>query len=141
MSLFSRRQDPNTVATASVGFSVLDAQMIVHGDIETEGSLRIDGKMEGSIIRADVVVLGKDASIVGDITAREVIIGGIVHGNIRASSRAELLESATVEGDIDAAVIRIHEGGSVQGRLAVQPVAETERLTSGAPRLAVVNEG
>ena len=140
MSIFSRRQDPTTVATASVGFSVLDAPMIIHGDIETEGSLRIDGKMEGSIIRADVVVLGKDASIVGDITAREVIVGGIVHGNIRASSRAELLASATVEGNIDAAVIRIHEGGSVQGRLAVQPVEE-ERLTTGTTRLAVVNEG
>jgi cytoskeletal protein CcmA (bactofilin family) len=97
--------------------------------------------MEGSILRADVVVLGKDATIVGDITAREVVIGGTVQGNIRASARAELLASATVEGDIDAAVIRIHEGGTVQGRLAVQPTVETERLTSGATRLAVVNEG
>lgn len=131
MSLFSRRPDPSKVANASAACSIIDAPMTVHGDIESDGSLRIDGRLEGSILRADVVVVGKDASIVGDVTAREIIIGGSVHGNIRASGRVELENSALVEGDIDAAVIRIHEGGTVQGKLAIQPIAERERLTSG----------
>jgi cytoskeletal protein CcmA (bactofilin family) len=131
MSIFSsKRQDPDAVASANVGFSVFDAPMIIHGDLETDGSLRIDGRLEGSILRADVLVLGKDASIEGDVNAREIIIGGTVHGNIRASSRVEIQAEATVEGDIDASVISIHEGGKVRGRLVIQAIAEEERLTN-----------
>lgn len=141
MSIFStRRQDPSVVANASVGCSVFDAPMVVKGDIETEGSLRIDGRLEGSVLNADVLVVGADAVIVGDVNAREVLVGGSVHGNIRASARVELQSSAQVEGDIDSSVICIHEGGTVHGRLSIQPIAVNERLTSNGerPGLAVV---
>lgn len=141
MSIFSsRRQDPNEVAQATVGCSILDAPMLVRGDIETEGSLRIDGRLEGSVLNADVLVVGTDAVIVGDVQAREVVVGGTVNGNIRASARVELRPAAKVEGDIDASVICIHEGGTVRGRLSIQPIAGSERLSNGThrPELAVV---
>lgn len=141
MSIFSsRHQDPNEVANATVGCSIFDAPMVVRGDLETAGSLRIDGRLEGSVLKADVLVVGADAVIVGDVNAREVVVGGVVHGNIRASARVELRPAAKVEGDIDSTVICIHEGGKVCGRLSIQPTDGTERLTGGTerPELAVV---
>ena len=127
MSLFKRRPDSSLPSPAGAGYSVLDANLAVRGDIETEGTLRIDGRLEGSIRRADVVVLGNGASVVGDICAREVIVGGTVQGNVTASERAELQPSAVVTGDIEAGAIMIHEGCAVQGRLSVNPEAMTER--------------
>jgi cytoskeletal protein CcmA (bactofilin family) len=127
MSLFTRRSDASVPSPTGAGYSVLDAQLTLRGDIETDGTLRVDGRLEGSIRRADVVVLGTGASVVGDISAREVIVGGTVHGNVTATERAELQPSAVVTGDIEAGAIMIHEGCSVQGRLSVNPEATKER--------------
>jgi len=130
MSLFKSRPDPSASPTTGAGYSVLAAQLTVRADIETNGTLRVDGRLEGSIRNADVVVLGAGASVVGDISAREVIVGGTVHGNVTAAMRVELQPSAVVTGDIEAGAIMIHEGGSVQGRLSVNPAAPKERPAS-----------
>src|SRR5205085_8594597 len=87
MSLFKRRTDPSNLPSTGAGYSVLDAQLSVRGDIETEGTLRVDGHLEGSIRRADIVVIGTGATVVGDISAREVIVGGSVQGNVTATTR------------------------------------------------------
>jgi cytoskeletal protein CcmA (bactofilin family) len=73
--------------------------------------------------RADIIVIGQGASVVGDITAREVIVGGAVTGNIFASQRTELLSSGIVAGDIRSAAILVQEGGVVQGRLYIHPIS------------------
>lgn len=119
MSLFKRRPDPNNLPVTGAGYSVLDAQLTVRGDIETDGTLRVDGRLDGSIRRADIVVIGNGATVVGDISAREVIVGGSVQGNVTATTRIELQPSAVVTGDIDAGAIMIQEGCVVQGRLTV----------------------
>src|SRR5947207_775890 len=120
MSLFSRR-DPSPIPTTN--FSILDAHISVTGDLETDGALRIDGRLEGSIHRADIIVIGEGASVVGDVTAREVIVGGAVTGNIFAAQRTELQSTGIVAGDIRSAAILIHEGGVVQGRLYIHPIS------------------
>jgi cytoskeletal protein CcmA (bactofilin family) len=130
MSLFSRRESSPIPTT---NFSVLDSHIAVTGDLETDGALRIDGRLEGSINRADLVVIGQGASVVGDVTAREVIVGGAVTGNIFAQQRTELLSSGIVAGDIRSAAILVQEGGVVQGRLYIHPIggAEPPKLMSG----------
>ena len=119
MGLFSRRE---TSPIPTTNFSVFDAHMSVTGDVETDGAIRIDGRLEGSINRADLVVIGEGASIVGDVTAREVIVAGAVTGNIFSKQRTELFSNSIVAGDIRSAAILIQEGGVVQGRLFIHPV-------------------
>lgn len=120
MSIFGRR---DTSPIPSTNFSVLDSHITVSGDLETDGALRIDGRLEGTIHRADIIVVGEGSSIVGDVNAREVIVGGSVTGNIFASQRTELQSTGIVAGDIRSAAILIHEGGVVQGRLYIHPIS------------------
>lgn len=122
MSLFGRR-DASPIP--STNFSAFDSHISVSGDVETEGALRIDGRLEGTIRRADLIVIGQGATVVGDITAREVIVGGAVTGNIFAAQRTELQSTGIVAGDIRSAAILIHEGGVVQGRLYIHPISGT----------------
>jgi len=129
MSLFSRRE---TSPIPSTNFSVFDSHVSVSGDVETDGALRIDGRLEGTIHRADLIVIGEGASIVGDVTAREVIVGGAVTGNIFAAQRTELQSTGIVAGDIRSAAILIHEGGVVQGRLYIHPISEQGATTGGS---------
>jgi cytoskeletal protein CcmA (bactofilin family) len=143
MGLFSRRE---TSPIPTTNFSVFDAHMSVTGDVETDGALRIDGRLEGSINRADLVVIGEGASVVGDVNAREVIVAGAVTGNIFAKQRTELFSNAIVAGDIRSAAILIQEGGVVQGRLYIHPVGSLHKdsgsheaiRSDDKPRLAPV---
>lgn len=128
MGLF-KRNPPSPIPITN--FSALDAHMAVKGDVETDGALRVDGRLEGTIHRADLIVIGEGASVVGDITAREVIVGGAVTGNIYAAQRTELLSNGIVAGDIRSAAILIQEGGVVQGRLFIHPIGGSSESGSG----------
>ena len=122
MSLLARRSGPtSTPSPAASGYSLLDAQLSVTGDLDTGGSLRIDGKLEGNVRRADTVVIGVGASMTGDVHAREVVIGGTIIGNVHATERVELQATAIVTGDIVTQTILVQEGGVVNGRVLMRP--------------------
>ena len=122
MSLLARRSGPtSTPSTAGSGYSLLDAQLSVSGDLDTGGSLRIDGRLEGNIRRADTVVIGVGATMSGDVHAREVVIGGTITGNVHATERVELQATAIVTGDILTQTILVQEGGVVNGRVLMRP--------------------
>lgn len=143
MTLFKRtdRPEERVAPGGNDGFSLLSANLTVMGDIESDGTVRVDGRLEGSIRRAAVVILGHGASIKGNITAREVLVGGTVEGNIDAADRIELQPSAIVTGDIEAGAILIREGGVIRGRLNVQrqdvPAREKSRSGSRTPAAPV----
>lgn len=85
------------------------------GDIETKGTLRIDGTMEGNAT-ADWIILGEKASVKGDLTARGIIVGGRVEGNIQAKEILEIKSKGRVSGDIHSSKLTIAEGGLFDGR-------------------------
>jgi cytoskeletal protein CcmA (bactofilin family) len=126
MKLSFSRNGSTTEAPAPAGYSVLDAQMFVRGDVATDGTSRIDGRLEGNIIRSDIVVIGAKASVVGNIAAREVLVAGSVEGNITAESRVELDNAAVVVGDILAGSILTHEGAQIRGTVVIR-TAGTEQ--------------
>ena len=129
MSLLARRSGPSAPSSTGSGYSLLDSQLSLVGDLDTAGSLRIDGKLEGSIRRADTVVLGVGASMSGDVSAREVVIGGTIIGNVHASERVELQATAIVTGDILTQTILVQEGGVVNGRVLMRPPEGEESPT------------
>ena len=136
MSFFRRRRGASPSAAAS-GFSLLDANLAVTGDLQTTGSLRIEGRLEGSVLKADSVVLGVGASVSGDIHAREVILGGTLTGNVQASERVELQATAVVTGDVRTGSVLIQEGGVVNGRVLMNP---SEPAASGRGKMRMSPE-
>ncbi len=89
------------------------------GDITTQGTFRIDGVFSGNIT-ADWVILGESGSINGDITARSVIIGGKVDGNVKAEELVEIKHMGQLTGDISTRKLSVAEGGVFEGRSLVQ---------------------
>jgi len=95
--------------------SLIGANSNFKGDIDTKGTLRIDGSMEGNV-NADWVILGEKACLKGDVTARGIIIGGRVDGNLRAKEIVEIKSKGQVSGDISTNKLTIIEGGMFDGR-------------------------
>jgi cytoskeletal protein CcmA (bactofilin family) len=129
MSLLSRRSAaPDQAATA--GLSLLDSQLRVTGDLETSGSIRIDGQMDGMVRRADTVVIGVGATMTGDVHAREVIVGGTLSGNIVGNERVELQATGIVTGDITTQTVLVQEGGVINGRVLMCPPEQLPHRSS-----------
>lgn len=88
----------------------------VNGDFKAAGSARVDGRISGSVIVEGTLIVGSAGSVNGNVEAEAVLIGGEVMGDISASAKAELTETARVWGDITTAVIVIDEHAVFQGR-------------------------
>jgi len=91
--------------------------MKVVGDCTSDGTIRVEGRVEGSVRAAKSVVVGKDGMVKGDISTQDAIIAGRVNGSVSAESRIELLASCRVQGDITSRRIKLEEGGQVDGQL------------------------
>ena len=118
MKLFAGKQARREAG----GYSVIDHQLTISGDVRTEGTIRVDGRVEGSLHRADTLIIGAGGTVVGNIEAREVVVGGALHGNLTISERVEVQATATITGDIRAAAVHLLEGGTVHGHISIKPI-------------------
>ena len=102
--------------TGTPARSVIDAWLSMTGNLESEGDIQVDGKVQGHI-RCTQLIVGKDASIDGDIFAAEVVVRGKVKGVIRAN-RVKLQETACVESEIFfEKSLGIEDGASFEGQI------------------------
>jgi cytoskeletal protein CcmA (bactofilin family) len=108
--------------------SIIGPGMRVIGDCETDGTLRIEGTVEGTVRAGKAVVIGKDGEVKGDVFTQDAIIGGRVTGSVVAESRLELQATSIIDGEIRARRIKLDEGGRINGTVQTgdvrQPVPE-----------------
>lgn len=95
--------------------SFIGTNSVFKGNVDTQGTLRIDGVVEGNIA-ADWVIIGEKAQIKGDIAARGIIVGGKVEGNLKAKEVIEVKNKGHVLGEIMSKKLVIAEGGIFEGR-------------------------
>jgi cytoskeletal protein CcmA (bactofilin family) len=95
--------------------SFIGSNSVFKGNVETQGTLRIDGAVEGNI-SADWVVIGEKAHIKGDISARGIIVGGKIDGNLKAKEVIEVKNKGHVFGEIMSKKLVIAEGGIFEGK-------------------------
>lgn len=140
---------PNSVGgeMAHLGKSVS-----IKGELSGSEDLYIDGQVEGAIeLRGNQLQVGPNGRIKANVNAGSAIIQGKLEGNIRATDRVDLKQSAVVLGDIATQRISIEEGayfkggvdiekdavkaeGKVEGR--TEPRAEVKTESKPAPVVA-----
>ena len=75
-------------------------------------STRIDGVLEGKIVSESSVIIGENGIVRGDITAVEILIAGVVYGNLVAKERIEMTSTGRILGDLITKTLVIDEGAS-----------------------------
>ncbi len=85
------------------------------GDLETKGSVRVEGEITGKIKAKGDVFVGKAGNIQTEIEARKVVIAGKVEANIVAHKKLEILETGILKGDIKTDKLIIKEGATFIG--------------------------
>jgi cytoskeletal protein CcmA (bactofilin family) len=110
--------------TDQIPFSIIASDMTVIGDLETDGVVRIEGRIRGTVRVGSQVLVAQGAVIEGDLHTQEAVIAGQVSGAIHASERVELQATAMVSGDILTPRISIVEGGRVTGEVKMDTKTE-----------------
>ncbi len=101
--------------------SVIGADVEIIGTIKSNGSVRLDGKLEGELICGGNATLGKEAQVKGNITATSVSYYRSVTGNILAKDKIAMKSTAVLNGDIKARRLTVEDGVTFVGRSEVNP--------------------
>ena len=111
--MFSK--DAETTATQGSLNTILGQGCKVKGDIELDGTIRIDGDFSGSIACPETLIIGKSGLVKAEVKVKNAIIGGKLVGNIHATNKIELQSGSRVEGDIETSRLVIDEGVYFEG--------------------------
>jgi cytoskeletal protein CcmA (bactofilin family) len=121
------------------GSTVIGKSVVIRGELAGEEDLYMDGNIEGAItLAANRLTIGPNAKVVADVKVRDIVIFGSLKGNINATGRVDLRQTAKVSGDILANRLSIEENATLKGRveLAGATTAAAVSTPSGTPAQA-----
>ncbi len=114
----TRRPEPRS-SSPDGALSIIAAGMKITGDIDTDGVVKIEGRVEGTVRAAGQVLVGRQGEVVGDIFTAEAVLGGRVQGKVQGSERVEVQGTSTIVGDIETRSIHVIEGGKINGTVRI----------------------
>ncbi|MDB4950872.1 MAG: hypothetical protein JWM27_3521 [Gemmatimonadetes bacterium] len=123
----ARDKVASAIRNAEVGsISLIGPGMVVVGDVTTEGEIRVEGRIQGTLRAGRSVFIGKEGEIVGDVTAETIVIGGRIRGTLTAE-RLTLQSTCDIEGEIRTHPhhLSLEEGAQFNGQI---------RMMDGAPQ-------
>lgn len=127
----SRKPAPQAPRSApsEASISIIGPGMYIEGDLATEGTVRIEGSVRGTVRAGKSVLLGKNGEVIGDVITGDAVLAGRLVGSVVAETRLELQSTCVIEGEIRARAehLQLAEGARFSGQIqmldAETPVA------------------
>ncbi len=118
------------------GATIIGRELKFRGDISGSTDLLIDGEVDGVIrLTAARLTVRAEGRVRATIVAQDVVVIGLIEGEIRATGRVELRDGAVVLGDVFAARLSIEEGATLRGSVdpsrATEPFADSSNASQG----------
>jgi cytoskeletal protein CcmA (bactofilin family) len=113
--MFGANGKTNNPMEPDENFTFLGKGVRFNGVVHFDGTVRIDGRLDGEIHTKGTLVVGEHAVIKGIITAGTITCGGKIQGNVTASERVHLLKSSIVIGDVKSPAFSMEDGAHFQG--------------------------
>lgn len=112
--------------------TVITEGVTLTGRLFGEGSLQVEGVVEGEIELQGSVSVSATGLVKGPITAGVVRVAGRVVGNISAQDHLRLEKTGRVEGDVSTASLVVEDGGRLNGRSSMLEAPQPSPVPSGA---------
>ncbi len=103
----------NSLENPSV--NLIGAGTVIEGDITTNGDIRIDGSLTGSINVKGKLVVGVSGTIEGEIICQNADVSGTIKGKIGVAELLSLKASSKLTGDIITNKIAVEPGATFSG--------------------------
>jgi cytoskeletal protein CcmA (bactofilin family) len=138
MSIFSKKDkvdlDLQSISTLISEGSILD------GNLKAPAFARIDGQVTGDVMIDEGLIIGEKGSILGNIITKEMVVYGMITGNIQTNS-LEIKASGKVTGEIRTQTLSVENGAVYNGSLSMtqnNKLAHTQKLTQPKPKMIEV---
>jgi cytoskeletal protein CcmA (bactofilin family) len=139
MALFGSRSDeapdaptmpsplatPAPVSARSQLSAFIDQGSEFEGKLTFKDTVRIDGSFRGEISSENTLVVGETGEIFATVRSRQVVIAGVVHGDVFAKEKLVLQKTARVEGDVHAGSLQMEDGARLNGRITMDGATAT----------------
>ncbi|HTP80189.1 MAG TPA: polymer-forming cytoskeletal protein [Bacteroidota bacterium] len=103
--------------------NLIGAGTVIEGKIRSQGSVRVDGKLIGEVTASETLAVGINGEIEGNVTAKNVTVGGKIRGAINAAEKIVFEGKSVVKGDIRATRLVIDEGSIFDGKVSMSEKA------------------
>jgi cytoskeletal protein CcmA (bactofilin family) len=112
---------------SSVTPTLISKGCIVHGKIESDVFVRIDGHIKGDLFIGEGLIVGEDGLIEGNISAKEIVVYGTVNGTVKAQS-IDIKSSGKILGEIHTTTLQVEKGAVYTGNvnMAKEPVRKDQ---------------
>jgi|SRR5215470_8389066 len=112
--------------------ATIGASIVIKGDVSGKEHLFVDGTVEGSIhFPEHRVTVGRGSKVTANIYAREVVVMGMVKGDIHCADLLDIRADSHIQGQIAACRLRIDDGAILKGSVAIQ---RAEKDAQAAPK-------
>lgn len=92
----------------------------IKGDLDFKGGLHVEGRIEGNVTAGDdasVLILSETGAIKGEVRAPNLVLNGVVEGDVHAFQQLELAPKSRVTGNVYYNLIQMAIGAEVNGNL------------------------
>jgi cytoskeletal protein CcmA (bactofilin family) len=97
--------------------TVIAAATAVQGSLECGADeAHVHGRLVGSVVSDATVTITEEGRVQGDVTAKVIVVGGVVEGKVVAHERLHMLSTGRVLGDAMYGTLQVDRGGVVKGR-------------------------
>jgi cytoskeletal protein CcmA (bactofilin family) len=104
-------------APTQVETTYLGKKLKIKGNVSGEGNLVLMGEFDGEFNLKGKLKIAQDALVKGTVKANAVSVNGNVEGNLKATERVQLEQTARIQGSIEAPKISIIEGAKFNGEI------------------------
>ncbi|ASU36346.1 bactofilin family protein [Mucilaginibacter xinganensis] len=116
MALFSKKEkvslDLQSISTLISEGSIFD------GNLKAPAFTRIDGQITGDVVVDEGLILGEKGEIRGNVITKEMVVYGVVNGNIQTNS-LEIKATGKVNGEIKTQTLTVENGAVYNGSLSM----------------------
>lgn len=116
------------------GSTLIGKSVLIRGEISGSEDLYLDGVFEGVInLPESRLTIGPNARISAEVHVRDFILFGRLDGNISATGRAELRQTAVVNGNVAAHRLSVEESATIHGRVELTGVGADGKPAEASP--------
>jgi cytoskeletal protein CcmA (bactofilin family) len=113
--MWATKERSQQVQQSSENITLLGKGSDFKGIVSFDGTVRVDGHVEGEIHTTGTLIVGEHAVIEGIVSAGILMNSGKINGTITAIEKVHILKPGVLVGDIRTPVIAIEEGSRFHG--------------------------
>jgi len=88
----------------------------VEGKVSSNGSIRLDGTVQGDLSCQGNVTIGDQGEVFGKVDGQVITIGGKVEGMVNAKEKLILESKADLKGDVFTKILVVEAGARFDGK-------------------------